>query len=123
MPEPRDAVLLRVFIGEEDRCRGEPLYRAIVAKAHEQGLAGATVLPGPEGFGRSRTIRTQLNIDAGSRLPMVVEIVDGEERINGFLPVLNEMVESGLVTLERVRAIQYRHGGDATPAGAAGKPT
>ena len=102
-----ESILLRVFVGEEDSCEGVPLYQAIVAKALELGIAGATVLPCPEGFGRSRKIRTQFNIDGGSRLPMVIEIIDGEEAINAFLPALNQMVESGLVTMERVRAIRY----------------
>lgn len=111
-----EAVLLRIFVGEDDRHRGRPLYQAIVDRAREAGLAGATVLPGPEGFGRSRYVRSELNIDAGSRLPMIVEIVDGEDRIDRFLPVVQEMVESGLVTLEKVRAIRYgRTGAGAEP--------
>jgi uncharacterized protein len=103
-----EAVLLRVFVGEDDRYYGRALYQAIVAKALEEKMAGATVLPGPEGFGRSRYVRSELSVDAGPRLPMVVEIVDSAEQIDRFLPVLGEMVESGLVTLERVRAIHYR---------------
>ena len=71
-------------------------------------MAGATVLPSPEGFGRSRWVRSELIVDAGPRLPMVVEIVDSEENVDRFLPMLHEMVESGLVTLEKVRAIHYR---------------
>lgn len=102
-----EAVLLRVFIGEDDRHHGRPLCQAIVERARDAGLAGATVLPGPEGFGRSRYFRSELDIDAGSRLPMIVEIVDSEERIDGFLPAVDEMVESGLVTLEKVRTIRY----------------
>lgn len=115
MPVPAQAILLRVFVGEEDRHEGRPLYEAIVAKALEKRMAGATVLPGPEGFGRSRYLRTELNVDAGPRMPMVVEIVDGEEQINQFLPVLNEMVDSGLVTLEGVRAIRYPRRDDVRP--------
>jgi uncharacterized protein len=102
------AVLLRVFVGKEDRYGGRPLFEAIVAAALERRMAGATVLPGKVGFGRSRYIRTELNIDAGPRLPMVIEIVDSEDQINRFLPVLHEMVESGLVSMEKVRAIRYR---------------
>lgn len=102
-----EAVLLRVFVGEEDRYRGQPLYEAIVALALERRMAGATVLPGPDGFGISRSLRTEINIDAGPRSPMVVEIVDTEERINRFLPALDDMMDSGLVTLEKVRAIRY----------------
>lgn len=108
MSVPSEAVLLRVFVGEEDRYGGHPLFQAIVAKALEMKMAGATVLPSPKGFGRSRYIRSELNVDAGPRLPMVVEIIDSEENVNRFLPVLHEMVESGLVTLEKVHAIHYR---------------
>jgi len=103
-----EAILLRVFVGEEDRYEGQPLYQAIVMSALQWRMAGATVLPGPDGFGTSRSIRTELNVDAGPRGPMIVEIVDTEEQINRFLPVLNSMIGSGLVTLERVRAIRYR---------------
>jgi PII-like signaling protein len=109
-----EAVLLRIFVGEEDQYDGRPLYAAIVAKALEEKMAGATVLPGLEGFGRSRYVRSDLNVDAGPRLPMVVEIVDSEDRIDRFLPVLHAMLESGLVTLEKVRAIHYRHRRHAT---------
>jgi PII-like signaling protein len=108
-----DAVLLRVFVGEEDWYEDGPLYLAIVEKALERRMAGATVLPGPEGFGRSRYLRTELNIDAGRRLPMIVEIVDSEQQIDGFLLVLDEMVDSGLITLEKVRAIRYPSPGDS----------
>lgn len=103
-----DAVLLRIFVGEEDRHAGRATYEALVAKALEHKLAGATVLHAPEGFGRSRYVRTERNIDSGARLPLVIEIVDSEDRIDGFLPVLNELIDSGLVTLEKVRAIHYR---------------
>jgi PII-like signaling protein len=103
-----EAMLLRVFVGEDDRYGGKSLYHAIVQKALEQKLDGATVLPGPDGFGRSRYVRSELCVDAGPRSPMVVEIVDEEAKINQFLPILSEMVESGLVTLEKVRAIRYR---------------
>ncbi len=99
-----DATLLRVFVGEEDRYGGQPLYRAIVDKARAMDLVAATVLPAPLGFGPSRQFRSELNVDAGDRLPMVVEIVDSRDRIDAFLPVLHDMVESGLVTLEGVRA-------------------
>jgi uncharacterized protein len=81
-------------------------------------MAGATVLPGPEGFGRSRYVRSELNVDAGLRLPVVVEIIDSEEQINRFLPIVHEMVESGLVTLEKVRAIRYRRHDVSREAGA-----
>lgn len=103
-----DAVLLRVFVGEEDRFEGRSLYQAIVATAIERRMAGATVLPGSDGFGVSRSVRTELNIDAGPRSPMVVEIVDADAKVNEFLAAIKEMIESGLVTMERVRAIRYR---------------
>ncbi len=117
-----EAVLLRVFVGEEDRYEGRSLYQAIVATALERRMAGATVLPGPDGFGISRSIRTELNVDAGPRSPMVVEIVDSEDQINRFLPVLNDMVESGLVTLEKVRAIRYRRPDSLEPHLDSGPP-
>lgn len=113
MSVPAEAVLLRIFVGEEDQYNGCPLYAAIVTKALEERMAGATVLPGLEGFGRSRYVRSELNVDAGPLLPMVVEIVNSENQIDRFLPVLHEMLGSGLVTLEKVKAIHYRR--HATP--------
>ena len=107
MQTPVEAVLLRVFVGEDDRHGGLPLCEAIVERALAMKMAGATVLPGPEGFGQSRHIRSELSIDAGPRQPMVVEIVDTEEQIERFLPIIDGMVASGLVTLEKVRAIRY----------------
>jgi PII-like signaling protein len=107
MRQPTEAVLLRVFLGEDDRYGHRPLYEAIVERALEMKMAGATVLPGPEGFGRSRVIRSELGVDAAPRLPLVIEIVDTEERIERFLPAINEMMESGLVTIEKVRAIHF----------------
>jgi len=103
-----EAVRLRVFLQEEDRYGRHALYKAIVARALEEKMAGATVLLGPLGFGRLRRVRSELNVDASLGLPMVVELVDSAERIDRFLPILNEMVDSGLVTLEKVRAIRYR---------------
>ena len=116
MRVPVDAILLRVFVGEEDRYEGRSLYQAIVATALERRMAGATVLPGPDGFGVSRSVRTELNVDAGPHSPMVVEIVDTEARINDFLPVIDEMIESGLVTMEKVRAIRYRRPDSLDPS-------
>jgi uncharacterized protein len=116
MRAPVDAILLRVFVGEEDRYEGRSLYQAIVATALERRMAGATVLPGPDGFGVSRSVRTEVNVDAGPRSPIVVEIVDTEAQINDFLPVINEMIESGLVTMERVRAIRYRRPDSLDPS-------
>jgi PII-like signaling protein len=105
---PEDAVLLRVFIGESDRYRHHPLYEAIVLKARELHMAGATVLRGPMGFGASSRIHTAKIIQLSMDLPLVVEIVDTEEKINAFLPILDEMMSGGLVTLEKARVIHYR---------------
>ncbi len=107
MPIPRDALLLRIFIGENDRADGRPLYEAIVLRARERHLAGATVLRGPMGFGRSSVLHTAKILRLSEDLPIVIEIVDSEEKINGFLPVLEAMMGSGLVTLERVHVLQY----------------
>jgi PII-like signaling protein len=107
MQTPVEAVLLRVFVGADDRHGERALYETIVERAREMKLAGATVLPGPEGYGQSRRIRSELSVDAGPRQPMVVEIVDSAAQIDRFLPVLDGMVESGLVTMEKVRAIRY----------------
>jgi PII-like signaling protein len=108
MPDQKDAVLLRIFVGEEDRFKGHLLYQAIVQRALATGLAGATVLPGPLGFGQRRLVRSELNIEAGPRMPLVVEIIDTEEKIDAFLPAIDGMIDSGLITLERVRAVFYR---------------
>ena len=107
MLAPVEVVLLRVFVGEDDRYKERALYEAIVERALEMKMAGATVLPGPESFGHSRRTRSERSIDAGPRQPMVIEIVDTEEQIDRFLPVLDGMMESGLVTLEKVKVIQY----------------
>jgi PII-like signaling protein len=107
METPVEAVLLRVFVGADDRHGEQALYETIVERARRMKLAGATVLPGPEGYGQSRRIRSELSVDAGPRQPMVVEIVDSATQIDRFLPVLERMVESGLVTMEKVRAIRY----------------
>jgi uncharacterized protein len=110
MIEPADAVLLRIFVGEEDTYEGRPLYEAIVEIARQRKLAGASALRAPGGFGRSRYVRTECNVDAGSNVPMVVEIVDHEEKIDTFLSLIDDMVESGLITLEGVRALRYSAG-------------
>ncbi len=104
---PNDAVLLRIFIGESDRFEHRPLYEAIVLKARERGLAGATVLRGPMGFGKSSHLHTAKILRLSMDLPMVIELVDTEEKINGFLPDLEAMVGGGLVTLEKVKVIRY----------------
>lgn len=107
---PEDAVLLRIFIGESDRWKHKPLYEAIVKRARELHLAGATVLRGPMGFGKSSRLHTAKILRLSMDLPIVIEIVDSEEKINGFLPVLDEMMGGGLVTLEKAKVIRYRHG-------------
>lgn len=105
---PHEAMLLRIFIGETDRWHHQPLYEAIVLKARELHLAGATVLRGPMGFGKSSRLHTAKILRLSMDLPMVVEIVDTEAKINAFLPVLDEMMGGGLVTLEKVKVIDYR---------------
>src|SRR5258708_18925513 len=105
---PHDAMLLRVFIGESDRWKHQPLYEAIVLKARELHLAGATVVRGSMGFGKSSRLHTAKILRLSMDLPVIIEIVDSEERIQSFLPVLDEMIKGGLVTLEQVRVIKYR---------------
>lgn len=100
--------LLRIFIGESDRWHGKPLYQAIVERARDEGLAGATVLRGIEGFGAHAHLHTARILRLSEDLPVVVEIVDSEERIRRVLPLLDEMVGEGLVTLEKVEVIAYR---------------
>ena len=110
MQIPHDAALLRIFIGESDRFEHRPLYEAIVLKAREVHLAGATVLRGPMGFGKSSRLHTANILRLSLDLPMVIEIVDSEEKIRAFLPTLNGMIGGGLVTLEKVQVIEYRGG-------------
>jgi uncharacterized protein len=105
---PEDALLLRIFVGESDRCEHRPLYEAIVLKAREAGLAGATVLRGPMGFGKSSHLHTAKILRLSMDLPIVIEIVDAEEKINAFLPLLDAIMGGGLVTLEKVKVIRYR---------------
>ncbi len=108
MQIPHEAVLLRIFIGESDRWEHKPLYEAIVLKAREAHLAGATVLRGPMGFGKSSRLHTAKILRLSTDLPIVIEIVDSEEKINAFLPFLDSMIGGGLVTVEKVRVIEYR---------------
>jgi PII-like signaling protein len=112
MQVPRDAVLLRVFFGEDDKYQHRPLYEAIVLKAREMQLAGATVMRGHIGFGESSHIHTTKILRLSQDLPVIVEIVDGREKIDRFLPVLDSMMTSGLVTIEKVQVLQY--GADRT---------
>src|SRR5580692_4965896 len=108
MQIPTDAVLLRIFLGESDRWQHQPLYEAIVLKAREMHLAGATVMRGPMGYGKSSRLHTAKILRLSMDLPLVIEIVDSEEKINAFLPVIDEMMKGGLVTLEKIRVINYR---------------
>jgi uncharacterized protein len=107
MQVPKDAVLLRIFIGEDDRTHGRPLYEAIVMAAREMHIAGATVLRGPMGFGRSSRLHTAKILRLSEDLPIVVEIVDAEERIQALLDLIEPMIGSGLVTLEKVQVLRY----------------
>lgn len=113
MQIPQDALLLRVYIGESDKWQHKPLYEAITLKAREMHMAGATVLRGPMGFGKASRLHTSKIVRLSMDLPLVIEIVDGEEKINSFLPVLDEMVGGGLVTLEKVKVVHYRSGEDS----------
>jgi uncharacterized protein len=107
MQLPHDSVLLRIFIGENDKYEHRPLYEAIVLKAREMHLAGATVLRGPMGFGRSSRLHTAKILRLSEDLPFVIEVVDTAENIERFLTVLDTMIGSGLVTLERVKVLRY----------------
>ena len=109
MKLPSEAYLLRIFIGESDRVDGSPLYEVIVKEACKRGMAGATVLRGVFGFGAHSRIHTSKILRLSEDLPMVVEIVDTEEQIESFLPELDALIGEGLVTLEKVRVISYRH--------------
>ena len=104
---PREGVLLRIFVGDSDRWHGRPLYEAIVLRARELHLAGATVLRGCMGFGRSSRLHTAKLLELSTDLPVVIEIVDTEETIRKFMPVVDEMVAEGLVTLETVTVLKY----------------
>jgi hypothetical protein len=107
MEIPRDAVLLRIFVGEDDKFEHQPLYQAIVLKAREMHLGGATVLRGQAGFGHSSRLHTTKILRLSQDLPIVIEIVDAQDRIDAFLPVLDGMMSSGLVTIEKVQVLQY----------------
>ena len=110
---PTDAKLLRIFFGEADRFESRPLYEAIVLKARAMGMAGATVLRGPMGFGKSSRLHTSKILRLSEDLPLVIEIVDSEEMIDSFLPVLDGMMGSGLVTIEKATVLRY---GDKKPS-------
>ena len=110
MQIPEAAALARIFIGENDKFGHRPLYEAIVLKAREMHLAGATVLRGPLGFGKSSRLHSAKILQLSMDLPMVIEIVDSQEKIESFLPTLDGMIGGGLVTVEKVRVIHYRAG-------------
>jgi hypothetical protein len=112
MQLPRDAVLLRIYFGEDDKYERRPLFEAIVLKAREMQLGGATVMRGHIGFGHSSRIHTTKILRLSQDLPIVVEIVDSQQKIDAFLPVLDRMMSSGLVTIEKVQVLQY---GEAKP--------
>lgn len=108
MKIPADGKLLRIFIGEQDKWKGRPLYEAIVHLAKKEGMAGATAVKGFMGFGCKSHLHTTKLLRLSEDLPIIIEIVDSEEKINGFLPRLDEMVKEGLITLEKARVIMYR---------------
>jgi PII-like signaling protein len=107
---PRDAVLLRIYVGEKEKSGSQPVYEAVVMKAREMRLAGATVLRGPLGFGYSSRVHTAKILRLSEDLPVVIEIVDSVEKVENFLSVLDGIIGSGLVTLEKVQVIQYGPG-------------
>ena len=109
MELPQESMLLRIYIGESDRLGHEALFEALVRKAREMHLAGATVLRGPLGYGASSRVHTAKILRLSMDLPIVIEIVDSKEKIELFLPVLDEVIEGGLVTLEPVQVLHYRH--------------
>jgi len=114
MQIPRDAVLLRIFIGESERSGHQPLYEAIVLKARELKLGGATVLRGPMGFGHSSVLHSAKILRLSEDLPMVVEIVESQAKIDAFIKVLDKMMGSGLITVEKVLVLQYGDGKSKT---------
>jgi uncharacterized protein len=111
MPLTRDAVLLRIFIGEDDKAGYKPLYEAIVVKAREMRLAGATVLRGPMGFGHSSHLHTTKVLRMSQDLPLIIEIVDREDKIEQFLAAIEPMMGSALVTTQKVKVIRYGESG------------
>ena len=116
MPLSRDSLLLRIFIGEDDKAGHQPLYEAIVLKAREMGLAGATVLRGPMGFGHSSMLHTTKILRLSQDLPLIIEIVDGEDKFAEFLAAIEPIMGSGLVTTEKVKVIRYGDRGPCEPS-------
>jgi hypothetical protein len=111
---PENALQLRIYVGESDRWNHHPLYEAIVLKARELRLAGATVLKCPMGFGASSHVHTAKILQLSGDLPMLIEIVDSKEKIDAFLPLLKEMIGGGLVTLQEVKVLHYGPGNEAS---------
>lgn len=101
-------LLVRIYLGESDRWQGKPLYQAIVERLRERGLAGATVLRGIEGFGAKQHLHSTRILSLSEDLPILIEVVDTEDKVRGVLPELDEMVSDGLITLEKVEVITYR---------------
>jgi len=114
MKLPEEAELLRIFIGESDHFEGRPLYEAIVAEARKQNMGGATVFRGLMGYGAHSRVHTAKVLRLSEDLPIVIEIVDATEKIEGFLPDLDRMMKEGLVTVERAKVLVYRHGKEKT---------
>jgi uncharacterized protein len=108
MSIPEEGFLLRIFVGESDRHGHRPLYESIVLEAREQGMAGATVLRGVMGFGKHSVLHTAKILRLSEDLPMVIEIVDSREKVEGFLPLLDGMITDGLVTMEPIKVLQYK---------------
>jgi PII-like signaling protein len=111
MELPKDAMLLRIFLGESDKYDGKPLYEAIVMEARKLHMAGATVLRGPMGYGHSSRVHRENFLEISEDLPLIIEIVDTQKKIDGFLPALDSMMICGLVTLEKVQVLTYGPGG------------
>jgi len=109
MKLPEEAELMRIFIGESDRCDGKPLYEAIILAARQQNLSGATTFRGMMGFGAQSRVHTAKYLRLSEDLPIVIEIVDSPEKIEAFLPIIDSMMDEGLVTVERAKVIVYRH--------------
>jgi PII-like signaling protein len=109
---PEDGELLRIYVGETDRWEGRPLYEAIVHEARREGLAGATVLRGLMGFGRHSRVHTASVLRLSQDLPVVIEIADAVDKIEAFLPIVDRMVTEGMVTVRKIRVLQYRGGSD-----------
>ncbi len=109
MKLPQEGTLLRIFIGEDDRYQGKPLYEAIVMRARELQFAGATVIRGIMGFGAESRIHTAKVLRLSEDLPIIIEIIDTRDKIDEIIPFLDETVKEGLITLEKVQVIKYRH--------------